>query len=99
MLLNVLSYTHIIFYRGNLSATVQYLSYLASTYLGIKVSIPLTVMGFDIAIVPLVLHYVHWYLAAVKYRIPHEEALLKEHFDKEWDSYTSTRARLIPGIY
>ncbi|KAF9124295.1 hypothetical protein BGW39_008310 [Mortierella sp. 14UC] len=100
MLLNVLSYSHLMFYRGAYSAVVQYISYLVPTFLGIKVSIPLTVMGFDLAAVQLVVYYYSWYLGAVKYRIPHEETLLKEHFGKEWDAFASaTHARLIPGVY
>ncbi|KAK3833276.1 MAG: hypothetical protein J3R72DRAFT_527181 [Linnemannia gamsii] len=99
MILNVLSWSHIMWYEGLFSVAVQYASHLVSSLLRIKFSIPMTtVMGFDIGIVATCCYIYVWYLGAM-YRIPHEEELLKKTFEKEWDHFASTRARLIPGVY
>lgn len=35
----------------------------------------------------------------IAYRVRNEEAMLKNHFGREWDVYASKRWRFIPFVY
>jgi len=59
-------------------------------------------MGFGLALI-----FISWigligsviFIAIILYRIRDEEVLMRENFEKEWDSYCEKTSRLIPFVY
>ncbi|OAQ35294.1 hypothetical protein K457DRAFT_151829 [Linnemannia elongata AG-77] len=97
-ILNGICFRFLLFHQGLWNVFTLLASRAASAVLQTKVAVPTTVLGFETEYW-MMLTYGLMMVYGIAYRVRNEEAMLKNHFGREWDVYASKRWRFIPFVY